>query len=211
MQFNNCSKTAEDCKGASVLVNVQLYQSITVSLLNQNFTHWSDRDFIITSEKSLLVIFSSMSSRHTTPNHDMSPAMFHCSMHILFFQLFFAVAYLKSGSWAARHVTQVKQRKSWRMSCDVGEVTLPSLYLHHSSFSNPSVASPTSQFILQPFFCFSYVTSSSLNSPDEPPMLHGNFVELSIALHFHHFVLQMHFSTWLPSLLYKTRDGQKNH
>ena len=48
--------------------------------------------------------------------------------------------------------------------------TLPSRYLHHNSFSNPSVASPTSQFILQPFFRFSYVTSSSLNSPGEPPM-----------------------------------------
>ena len=33
--------------------------------------------------------------------------------------------------------------------------TLPLLYLSHSSFSNPSVASPTSQFILQSFFCFS--------------------------------------------------------
>ena len=48
--------------------------------------------------------------------------------------------------------------------------TLPSLYLRHSSFSNPSVASLTSQFILQPFFRFSYVISSSLNSPGEPPM-----------------------------------------
>ena len=96
------------------------------------------------------------------------------------------------------------------MSCDVGEVTgklgewaplshftyvttnsptLPSLYLHHSSFSNPSVASSTSQFahsptfpslhlrhnsfsypsvalstsqfILQPFRCFTYVTTLS--------------------------------------------------
>ena len=47
---------------------------------------------------------------------------------------------------------------------------LPSLYLCHSSFSNPSIASPTSQFILQPFFCFSYVTSSSLKSPGKPPM-----------------------------------------
>ena len=77
------------------------------------------------------------------------------------------------------------------MSCDVGKATeallilqhfrqftyvtthyptLPSLYLRNSSFSNPSVASPTSQFILQPFFCFSYVTSSSLNSPGEPPV-----------------------------------------
>ena len=39
--------------------------------------------------------------------------------------------------------------------------TLPSLYLRHNSFTNPSVATPTSQFILQPFFRFSYVTSSS--------------------------------------------------
>ena len=50
-------------------------------------------------------------------------------------------------------------------------LTLPSLYLHNSSFSNPSVDSPTLQFILQPFFRFSYVTSSSLNSPGEPPMI----------------------------------------
>ena len=42
--------------------------------------------------------------------------------------------------------------------------TLPSLYLSHRSFSNTSVASPTSQFILQPLFRLSYVTSSSLNS-----------------------------------------------
>ena len=47
--------------------------------------------------------------------------------------------------------------------------TLPSLYLRHSSFSNSSVASPTSQLILQPFFRFSYVTGSSLTSPGEPP------------------------------------------
>ena len=50
--------------------------------------------------------------------------------------------------------------------------TLPSLYLRHSSFPNPSVASPTSQFILQPFFRISYVTSSSLNSSGEPSMIH---------------------------------------
>ena len=49
--------------------------------------------------------------------------------------------------------------------------TLPALYLRQSSFSNPSVASPTLQFIPQPFFRFSYVTSSSFNSPGEPPML----------------------------------------
>ena len=48
--------------------------------------------------------------------------------------------------------------------------TLPSLYLRHILFSNPSVASPTSHLILQPFSRFSYVTGSSLTSPGEPPM-----------------------------------------
>ena len=37
----------------------------------------------------------------------------------------------------------------------------PSLHLRHSSFSNPSVALPTSQFILQRLRCFTYVTSLS--------------------------------------------------
>ena len=39
--------------------------------------------------------------------------------------------------------------------------TLPSLYLRHNSFSNSSVTSPTSQFILQPFFRFSYFAGFS--------------------------------------------------
>ena len=39
--------------------------------------------------------------------------------------------------------------------------TLPSVYLRHSSFSKPSVTSPTSQLILQPFSCSSYVTAHS--------------------------------------------------
>ena len=37
----------------------------------------------------------------------------------------------------------------------------PSLYLRHSSFSNPSVALPTSQLILQSFCCFTYITAHS--------------------------------------------------
>ena len=49
--------------------------------------------------------------------------------------------------------------------------TLPSLYLRLNSFPNPSVASPTSQLILQPLFRFFYVKDSSLTSPGEPPML----------------------------------------
>ena len=52
--------------------------------------------------------------------------------------------------------------------------TFPSLHLSHNSFSNPYFALPTSQLILQPFFRFSCVTSSSLNSPGEPPMV-GEF------------------------------------
>ena len=67
--------------------------------------------------------------------------------------------------------------------------TLPSLYLRHSSFANPSVASPTSQFMLQPFFRFSYVTSSSLISPTE-----------LILQPFRHFIYVTTHSPTLPFL-----------
>ena len=53
-----------------------------------------------------------------------------------------------------------------------------SLHLRHSSFSNPSLALSTSQLILQPFFCFFYVTGFSLTSPGEPPMSEGVTSEL---------------------------------
>ena len=49
--------------------------------------------------------------------------------------------------------------------------TLPLLHPRHSSFSNPSVASSTSQLILQLFFRFSYVTGCSLTSPGDPHMV----------------------------------------
>ena len=39
--------------------------------------------------------------------------------------------------------------------------TFPSLHLRRTSLSNPSVALPTSQLILQPFRCFTYVTGHS--------------------------------------------------
>ena len=45
---------------------------------------------------------------------------------------------------------QVKRRKCWRM--------------RHSPFSNPSLASSTSQLILQPFRCFVYVIGTSPTS-----------------------------------------------
>ena len=55
---------------------------------------------------------------------------------------------------------------------DVGEMpmtephssTLTSLHLRHSSFSNPSATLPTSQLILQPFRCFTYIIGTSPTS-----------------------------------------------
>ena len=49
-------------------------------------------------------------------------------------------------------------------------MTLTSLHLRHSSFSNPSAVLPTSQVILQPFRCFTYVIGISPTSPGEPTM-----------------------------------------
>ena len=52
--------------------------------------------------------------------------------------------------------------------------TLPSLHLHHSSLSNPSVASPTSQLVLQPLSLhlhhmhFTYVTWRAAHGLDPP-------------------------------------------
>ena len=39
--------------------------------------------------------------------------------------------------------------------------TFTSLHLRHNAFSNTSVVSPTSQLILQPFRCFTYITAHS--------------------------------------------------
>ena len=75
--------------------------------------------------------------------------------------------------------------------------TLPSLYLRHISFSNPSVASLMSQFILQPFFRFSYVTptSSSAHSPTFPSLhlRHSSFSNPSVASPTSQFILQPFF------------------
>ena len=48
--------------------------------------------------------------------------------------------------------------------------TLTSLHLRHRSFANPSASLPTSQLILHPFRCFTYVIGTSLTSPGELPM-----------------------------------------
>ena len=98
--------------------------------------------------------------------------------------------------------------------------TLPPLYLRHSSFSNPSFASPTSHLILQSFFRFSYVTGSSLLSPGEPSMGDGvlgghqtvftpwscSFSNLSVTLPTSQLILQpfrrfTHVTAHSPTLL----------
>ena len=108
------------------------------------------------------------------------------------------------GEWA---VTYVKWRKDWRMSFDVGKATeglvnvlwrrwsyekvgeWAELYtvlytVEQSSFSNPSVASPTSQLILQPLFRFPYAIGSSLTSPGEPPMCLIKFIILCVLFYY---------------------------
>ena len=45
-----------------------------------------------------------------------------------------------------------------------GMKILPLLYRRHSSFSNPSTGLPTSQLILQPFCCFTYIIGTSPTS-----------------------------------------------
>ena len=62
---------------------------------------------------------------------------------------------------------------------------LLSLYLRDSSFSNPSIASHMSQLILQPFFCFSYVTGSSFTLPGE-----SSFSNISITSPTSELILQ---------------------
>ena len=88
--------------------------------------------------------------------------------------------------------------------------TFPSLHLRHNSFSNPSVALPTSQHILQTFRCFTYhssfsnhslasPTSQALQSRAHSPTLpslylrHSSFSNLSVASSTSQLILQPFF------------------
>ena len=78
--------------------------------------------------------------------------------------------------------------------------TLPSLYLRHSSFSNPSVASPASQLILQPFFRFTYVTVHS------PTLLslylhHSSFSNPSFVSPTSQLILQPSVTLAMPQII----------
>ena len=83
----------------------------------------------------------------------------------------------KAAEGLENSCTQVKRSKGWRMRLryiTAHSPTLLLLYLHHSSFYNPSSASPTSQVILQHFRCFTHVTA---HSPTLPPLYlhHSSF------------------------------------
>ena len=103
------------------------------------------------------------------------------------------------------------------MSCDVGEVTerfgeWAELYLRHNSFSNSSVASTTSQLILQPFRHFTYVTA---HSPTLPSLYqrHNSLSNSSVASRtlplilqpLHHFTYVTDHSPTLLSLFLRHR------
>ena len=93
------------------------------------------------------------------------------------------------------------------MNCDVGEVTkswkmsrahsysrtrsptFPSLHLRHRSLSNPSVALPTSQLILQSFRRFTFMTAHSPNFPSLH-LRHNSFSNPSVASPTSQFILQ---------------------
>ena len=103
--------------------------------------------------------------------------------------------------WRACDAGEAKERlenELWRRWSD-GKVGEWALHLRQSSFSNPSVCSPTSQFIFQPFFRFSYVISSSLNSPGGAP-IHISYVSYKIFVKYCGRHWQKQGSDWLSQV-----------
>ena len=79
----------------------------------------------------------------------------------------------------------------------VHSTTLPLLHLCHSSFYNPSIASPMPQLIHQPFHRFTYVTVHSTTLP----LLHLCHSSFCLILQlFHCFTYTTAHSPTLPSL-----------
>ena len=108
------------------------------------------------------------------------------------------------NTWMAHQVRQILILQPFRRFTYViaHYTTLPSLYLRHGSFYNPSVdlpmsqlilqpsvASPTSQLILQPFRCFTYVTA---HSPTLPSLFlrHSSFSSPSVVSPTSQLILQ---------------------
>ena len=78
--------------------------------------------------------FSGVGSLTTTPNHT-------------------AIPWGRFSVWIFSH--------SWLVPIITSGIRFFALHLRHCSFSNPSLALPTSQLILQPFRCFTYDTVHS--------------------------------------------------
>ena len=85
------------------------------------------------------------------------------------------------------------------MSCDIGEVMKRlenELWCDYNyelcSFSNLSITSPTSQLILQPFCCFTYITAYSPTLPSLH-LHHSSFSNPSIASPMSQLILQPFF------------------
>ena len=90
------------------------------------------------------------------------------------------------GWWCWRTLSDAV---TFHLSCKAHSPTFLSLHLRHNSFSNPSVALSTSQLILQPFHCFTYVTA---HSPTLPllHLRHNSFSNPSVALSTSQLILQ---------------------
>ena len=91
------------------------------------------------------------------------------------------------------------------LGCRAHSPTFPSLYLRHSSFSNPSVALPTSQHILHPLHHFTFVTAHSQTLPSLY-LRHSSFSNSSFAsptsqLILEHFRRFTYITAHSPTLL----------
>ena len=129
-------------------------------------------------------------------------------------------------NWAVDEATEGLKNELWREFCSFSNLSvtsptsklilqpfllftyvtahspnLPSLYLRHSSFSNPSFASPTSQALhlvhmaeltLQPFRHFTYVKTHS-PTLQSLHLRHSSFSKPSVASPTSQFILQPFF------------------
>ena len=115
-------------------------------------------------------------------------------------------------------ITQVKQRKGCRMSCDVdkaAEGLENELWCRWSdtrigkwgaSFSKPYIVSPTSQPILQPFRRFTYATAHSTNLPLLHLVIGTSPTSQLILQPFRRFIYAIADSTTLPPLHLRHRS-----
>ena len=161
---------------------------LTLPLLYLRHSSFSNSSFAFPTSEALLILQIFLHFTYVTAHSPTLPSLYlrHSSFSNtsvasptsqLIFQPFFRFSYVTgsahSPTFPSLHLTSQPILQTFRHFTYVTAhfPTLPTLCLSHSSFSNPSVASPTTQLILQNFFRFSYARGSSLMSPGEPPML----------------------------------------